>query len=219
MFIWFYWRMKKNYQKLFNLCGIIGPILISITIIILGFYQSGYNHISQYISELGARNAPNADIMNIFGFTLLGLLLIGFAYSLNLSIKNNKNSKIEYLTPIFLFIAGLMFILIAFFPCDPDCINLSTVGIIHGHISNIALFSLIFSPLFVLSRFKTNSRWKKFRIYSIVTIILGLVFSIIYKSYIFDNMTGLFQRISFGIPLFWVEIFALKRYRLFKDGP
>jgi hypothetical membrane protein len=101
--------MKKNIQNLFAIFGIIGPILITILMIILGFFQQDYNHIQDYISELGAIGAPNAIIMNYFGFTFLGLSIILFALSyytkLNLEIKH----IIPFIGFILILISGLSF--------------------------------------------------------------------------------------------------------------
>ena len=207
--------MKNKFQKIYSLSGITGPILITLIMIILAFYHENYNHLSQYISELGAQNAPNAYVMNI-GFLILGILLILFAIGLynNLIDKNSKFSiKIGSLLII---ISGISFILLCFFPCDPDCINTSLIGIIHGYLANFAQFSLIFSPLFLYQIFKNDSRWNNYWILSLIIFIFSLIFALIYKINIFEENIGLLQRISFGLPLIWIEIIALKLYRLSK---
>ena len=79
--------MIKNIQKLLAFYAIIGPILLTVLIIVLGFFQLGYNHILQYISELGAVGAPNAIVMNVFGFILVGssIFVFGFVLFFNIS--------------------------------------------------------------------------------------------------------------------------------------
>jgi len=203
--------MERSFQKGLVICGIIGPILLTIFLIILGFLQPGYNHITQYISELGAVNAPYANIINTALF-IIGILIVFFSFSLYLEL-NDKKIKSIILGSFLVFISGLSFLLIAFFPCDPDCINFSTVGIIHGYLANTAQFPLIIAPYFFISNFKREKKWHSIYYYSIVTIILGIISFAVYKSYVFEEYIGLLQRISFGIPLLWVEIIAIKIFK------
>lgn len=66
--------------RLLAICGIIGPILYTSVLIIVGLLRPGYNHVTQYMSELDEVGGPNAIIMNIAGFTMLGLLMVAFAF-------------------------------------------------------------------------------------------------------------------------------------------
>ncbi len=204
--------MNKNFQKYLIISGIIAPILFSIQLTIIGFYHPNYNHITQYMSELGAINAPYANIINA-GFSIGGILILLFSYGLYKEL-NEKKTIVKLIGSSLVGISGLSFFLIGFFPCDPNCINVSTIGIIHSNLSNAAQIPLIFAPLFLLSTFKKDKKWQTIYFYSIITISLGIIFFIIYKYYIFEGYTGLFQRISFGIPLFWVEMTGIKIYRL-----
>ena len=166
------------------------------------------------MSELGAVNAPYANIKNT-GLFIIGTLILFFSFGLYLEL-NNKRTKSILLGSSLVFISGLSFLLIGFFPCDPDCVNFSTVGIIHGYLANTAQFSLIIAPYFLLSFFKNNKKWHSIYYYSIVTVIIGVIFFAVYKSYIFQNYVGLIQRISFGIPILWVEIMSIKLFQILK---
>ena len=204
--------MKRNFQNIFTIFGIIGPIFFTILMIILGALQQDYNHIQQYISELGAIEAPNANIMNYFGFTFLGLSIILFGFSFY--NKLNLKIKIPFFGFNLILISGLSFFLIGFFPCDKNCINITIIGIIHGHLSNIAQFSLILAPIFFYQDLKKDFRWNNYKVYFLLTTINGLIFGLFYKLYVFDSYIGLLQRISFAIPLIWVVIISIKLLRL-----
>jgi hypothetical membrane protein len=205
-------NMDKKMLKYISICGIISPILFALKILIIGFYHPNYNHITQYMSELGAINAPYSIISNA-GLSIGGFLIILFSIGFYQKINKNKsiNDKIGVLL---IFISGLSFFLIGFFPCDPGCINYSTTGIFHGYLSDFAQFPLIIAPLFLLPNFKKTYNCYYIFIFSIIIIILGISFFIIYKSNYFQNYTGLLQRISFGIPLLWLEIIAIKNYKM-----
>jgi len=66
--------MNKKIKKFLVICGIIAPLLFTIQLIIIGNYHPNYNHITQYLSELGAVNAPYANIKNT-GLSIIGILI------------------------------------------------------------------------------------------------------------------------------------------------
>lgn len=204
--------MNKNIRKFLVTCGIISPILFTFKIFIIGFFHPNYNHITQYMSELGAINAPYS-IINNAGLSIGGILIILFLYGFYIETYENKSLS-SVIGLILIFISGLSFFLIGFFPCDPNCINYSTIGIIHGYLSNTAQLPLIIAPLFLLSTFKRIKKWNNIYLFSILTIFFGLILFAIYKSYFFEGYTGLLQRISFGIPLLWIEIIGIKTYKM-----
>jgi len=74
--------MNNKKIKLFSIFGILGPLVILLFMIILGFLHQDYNHLRDFISELGAVGAPYAYYMNYFGFTFLGVSLIFFGSAL-----------------------------------------------------------------------------------------------------------------------------------------
>ena len=202
--------MKIIFQKFFAVFGIIGPILFTFVILALGYLQEDYNHIEQYISELGAIDAPNAIIMNIAGFALLGLFIIIFALGFNKLIYLNNSSIIGKIGIMLIIFSGVAFIMVGLFPCDPMCVNLSTVGIIHGRSAFIALYAPVFAPFFIFYHLIKVNILRNLAIFSLVTGIMSLLFSSIYNFNIFENLTGVLQRAAFGIPLSWIELMSLR---------
>jgi len=203
--------MNKKIKKYLAICGIIAPLLFTILLIIIGNFHPNYNHITQYMSELGAVNAPYANIKNT-GFSIIGILIMFFSFGMYVEL-NDKKTKAVILGSCLVFISGLSFLLIGFFPCDPNCINFTTIGVIHGYLANTAQLPLIIAPCFLLRNFKRNKKWYNIYYYSIATIVLGIIFFAVYKSYIFEGYIGLLQRISFGIPILWVGIIAIKIFK------
>ena len=203
--------MNIKIKQYLAICGIIAPLLFTIQLIIIGYYHPNYNHIIQYMSELGAVNAPYANIKNT-GLSIIGILIIFFSFGMYIEL-NDKKTKATILGSSLVFISGVSFLLLGFFPCDPDCINFTTIGTIHGYLAITAQFPLIIAPYFLLSNLKLNKKWHDLYYYSIISIILGVTSFAIYKSYFFEGYVGLLQRISFGIPILWVEIIAIKIFK------
>jgi len=110
-------------------CGIIGPILFTVVLAILGLFRHGYSHVSQLMSELGEVGAPNALVMNTAGLTLLGLLMVAFAFGLHRGISEGKGSKVG---PALIAASGTALAMTGIFPCDPGCVGVTPTGRIHS---------------------------------------------------------------------------------------
>ena len=188
--------MKRSVQRLLAVCGIIGPILFTIVLVILGFFQSGYNHVTQHMSELGAVNAPYAIVMNDNG------------------IHDGKSPIIGKIGPTLVVVSGIEFAMTGFFPCDPGCVTVSTVGSIHGNVAFIARFALIIAPLLIVQRLVKDRRWHNYHIYSLTIVGVALFLAAVYNFNVFENLNGALQRASFGIPLLWVETMSIKLLRI-----
>ena len=105
-------------EKLALATAILGAVAVVLTTIVGGFGFPGYSHASQYISELGARGAPNAALVNLAGFLPAGLLLSAFAY---LAWKALPRSRVTSLGLLGIALFALGYIGAAFFPCDAEC--------------------------------------------------------------------------------------------------
>ncbi len=199
--------MQKSVFRLLSIGGFVGPIIYVIVLSILGFFEPGYNHVTQYMSELAAVDAPNMVWMNVFGFMLLGVLLVGFGFALDYSIKKNRWG---WIGPFLVIVSGVGLVLTGFFPCDLGCVNTSLVGWFHGLWSFIAQFALIGAPFFMFFRLRYDTRWVGFQWISMGFFSVGIVLGLLYKSYVFDASVGLLQRVSFGVPFLWVFVMAWK---------
>jgi len=102
-------------QRLLAICGITGPILYTIVVIVLGLLRPDYDHVMQSMSELGEVGSSNAIIMNTAGFALLGVLMIAFAFGLHRDISGGNGSKIG---PALVALSGTALVITGIFPCD-----------------------------------------------------------------------------------------------------
>ena len=67
--------MKIKTLKILTLGGLMGPILFTITILVSAYLRTDYSHMHNFVSELGATNTPNEQLMNFAGFIISGLLI------------------------------------------------------------------------------------------------------------------------------------------------
>ena len=205
-------RRSGNALRLLAICGIIAPILYATVVFILGVLRPSYCHRTQLLSELGETGAPNAIIMNTAGFLLLGILLIAFAFGLHRGINEGKGSKIG---PALIAWEGGGYVAVAFFPCDLGCVPVSFSGVMHAWISMIMMgIGIILAPFFIAQRFKNDPRWNNYRLFTLATGVLLVVFGVMFGFIMIKGWTGAIQRIEAGMSLLWVEIMAIKLLRL-----
>ena len=72
--------------RILAVCGIVGPLTYAIVLTVLGVLWSGYNPVHQYMSELGAVDAPHAFVMNFLGFQLLGISMVALGLGLYIRV-------------------------------------------------------------------------------------------------------------------------------------
>ena len=202
-------------QRLLAICGIIGPIVYAIIVIILGFLHPDYNHVTQYMSELGAVGAPYAIIMDTVGLPLLGLLMIFFAFGLHRGIGEDKGAKIG---PTLVAVSGTALVMTGIFPCDPGCADVTFVGNMHSVFATIAGFAMLLAPIAISPRLRNDYRWQGYLVYSLATVVVAGIISAVFGLMIFEAWTraleGALQRISMGLLLLWIDVMAIRLLRL-----
>ena len=198
-------------QRVLAICGIIGPILYTIVVIVLGLLRPGYSHVAQSMSELGEVGAPNAIIMNTAGFPLLGLLMIAFAFGLHRGISQGKGSKIG---PALIALSGATLVMTGIFHCDPGCVDVSMVGITHSVFAMISAFAMMLAPLALCPRLYRDRLWQGYLYYSLATVIVAGLISAVYGFNVFEPWNGALQRASMGVALLWMEVMAIRLLRV-----
>jgi len=207
---------RSNILGLTAICGIVGPIFYAIVIGIVGYLQPDYSHISQSMSELGASDVPYALIINTLGFPLLGIFMIAFALGIDRGISSNKASRVG---PALIVLSGVSLIMTGIFPCDPGCIDVTWVGVTHSIFATVAAISFAIAPVLVAIRQWSDSRWRSYTTFSWITAVITLLLSMLYSLDIFESQDGLFQRLSMGLPLIWMEITSIKLLRVTRENP
>ncbi|KON27796.1 hypothetical protein AC481_03730 [miscellaneous Crenarchaeota group archaeon SMTZ-80] len=153
--------MSKGSLGLLAICGMVAPIWFIIMWIFSGAMYIGYNHVTQYISELGAVGSPVAWFFNPLGLEVYGLLIIAFSYGLYRGIKESL------VGPALLGISGVGVILVGIFPMPLPAHNLAFL---------ILAISVILSCFTFPVCFKRDVRWKSLQKYTLLTGVLALIF-------------------------------------------
>ena len=200
--------MNFKTQKILALLGLIGPIFYFLLMTTFGSLWKGYNPIRDPICELGSVDSPYKNVMNIFGFMLLGVFIILFSFAFYQQFRKNRFSKITY---IFLLIGGVFIILVGFFPCDPDCIDVTSTGKLHSLTSIPQFIALPLAVFFSSFVFERDERWK--RRWPAISFVLGLILLItgpLLTLPFLAPVAGLGQRIEVGLFFLWVSLVSAR---------
>lgn len=105
-------------NKLAGLCGLLGAAWIVIGTLVGAALYPGYDHGAQFISELGAIDAPFGRAFSLFGFLPAGILLCTFAVVAWAASPKSILSALGFFG-VFLFYLG--YVGAGFFQCDAGC--------------------------------------------------------------------------------------------------
>jgi hypothetical membrane protein len=201
--------LTNKTKKYFILAGIVGPIGYFALLVTLGLLWSGYNPILQSMSEIGGVESPFKNIMNIFGFSLLGILIALFALGWQKTFPKNLIIKISSLL---LLVAGFFMFLVGFFPCDAACIDVTTTGQLHSFTSTIPSIAMPLAAM--LSALYLAKAWgKRWGYLSFYLGLLSMASGPIMFIPAAEAYVGLIQRVGIGLSLLWMLLMAIKILR------
>ena len=193
-------------KKIVFITGISGVLLFVFTTIIGGFFHPTYNHFSQFISELYAVDAPNADLIRFFGYLPSGILFMLFSI---LAQKVTPKSSLKSMG--FLGIAlgyGFGTIICAIYNCDAGCnpqfINPSVSQLIHNL---MGMTTYLIVPISILLIAIASTKWKnssQFTLVSFLIFAISFTFVVVLNVNLDSTYKGLMQRIIEGSILFWI---------------
>ena len=125
--------------------GIAAAIIFTSSVITAGALHPNYSHLTQAISELGAKEAPYQDILNYGGLIPAGILT--FIFSIGM-FRNIKSNTFLYISSGLVMLIGLGRFFAGVFPCDPGCATLtSTSAKLHTICGLLALTAGAVAPL------------------------------------------------------------------------
>ena len=200
----------KAIQKTLLVCGILSSVLYVAINIIVPIQWPAYNSVTQTVSELSAIGAPTRMLWIVL-CTPYTLLTIAFAVGIRKASCGNHRLRIA---GNLLFIYGALGILWPFAPMHLRE-TLAAGGSTFSdtlHLTLGAVTEIIY--LFALG-IAATALGKAFRMYSIVTFILLLVFGVLTfmeAPHVSTNqptpMIGVWERINIGVFLLWVIVLS-----------
>jgi hypothetical membrane protein len=182
----------------------------------LAALDPSYSHVRQFISELGETGRPYAAVFSAW-CVVYGLLFGAFAVALARGLGGHKGS---WLGPGALLVVAACSILSGFFPCDPGCAGETTSARVHILVGEVATASVVAAPFLAWLGMRGNARWRGRRL---VTLVTGVLLVAVAGWLAVCHYAGLgrsacalgaAQRLFLGILYVWVEVVAVRLWRL-----
>jgi hypothetical protein len=141
--------------KLSAITALACLVVMALTVVVAGALTPGYSHVSQYISELGARGSPHEWGVRLAGFLPSGILLLAFCSFAYAALPRSAGTTLA-LVGLALYAAG--YLVAAAYPCDLGCRpdKPTTSQLIHNA---GGLLGYLLAPAFLLTLAREARTW------------------------------------------------------------
>ena len=203
-------------RRLLLFCGIAASLLYIAMNIFIPFLDKGYNWVTQTVSELSAVDAPTRSLWFPLGIVYT-LLIAAFGWGVFRSAGQKRSLRI---VGILLIINGL--IGLTWSPMHQREVLVAGGGTFTDT-WHLVMASVTVLLMFLSIGFGAAAFGKGFRVYSIVTILVFIVFGIltfVEAPNVDKNLTtpyiGLWERINIAAFMSWLIVFSNNLLRLEK---
>jgi hypothetical protein len=204
-------RKHEKERKILLACGITSSMLyIAMDLLVSARYE-GYNPMSQTVSELSAIGAPTREFWTPLGF-IYTLLVAAFGWGVWLSAENNRRLRSMGTLLVIYGILGLGW---PFAPMNQREV-LAAGGRTFSDILHIAFSVVTVLLMLFIIGLGIKALGMKFRVYSIVTIIVLSILGALtgmeapkLNANLPTPWLGIAERILIGLFLLWTAIFAI----------
>jgi len=194
-------------------CGIIAPLADTALTVFFASLHPDYDHIRQFMSELGETGRPFAGLVNAW-FSVASLLLVGFGIGLATSLPASPKSRAG--STLYL-VWALIGVIGGFFPCDPGCRGETTSAAVHLVLGGVASVCILPAPMLLWMGVSSDATWRGYGWFIMVIQLLAVVFSIAlaaaaYEVYVagqpLRELAGLIQRLCWLVYYSWTIVLA-----------
>ena len=204
-------------MKALTWCGVFAPVLRLGLILLLGFLDPEYSHLRDYISELGARDAPSAVLMNGIGTVLVGVLLCVFSLAL---YRGSEPGFLATAGAALLASSGLAFIVVGLFPCDPGCTPVASSATMRVHVlaGTVAMSAQTLAPIALGLRIVSGTGDRRYAAFSLVCGAVAIIALIVLLLGQRESLAypGLFQKLFQVAADAWVLLSAIHLLRTWR---
>ena len=205
-------------RKVLLVCGILSSLLYVAATILGAMRWEGYSSTSQSVSELIAIDAPSAPLV-VPLFLTYSILIFAFGLGVWRSAGRKRALRVVACLIVGKEVLGLVVTL--FFPMHLRGVEGTLTDTMHQILTGVGVLLCIFPAI----GFGATAFGKQFRLYSIVTILIFLLFGALAgldAPLIAANLPtpwlGVWERINIGGYMLWVVVLAITLLRAEK-GP
>jgi hypothetical membrane protein len=198
------------------LCGVVATLLWAAIIVLGGALRPGFDHVGQYISELGERGSSVASLVRYGGFVATGILHLGFAAALHaVSAPLSQRPRLALGVALLVAVNGLGRIGAGLYTCTPGCAIADDEQRLHSLAASLAFFAVIGATLLGALLFRAHPHLRPLAAYSLATGTAAFAFLALMSAG--GNApfgVGLYERLASGVLSLWILVTALRLRRL-----
>lgn len=193
------------------LVGIVGPVVWWLLILLNGALTPGYSHLGDFISTLGAIDAPYASIQQL-NFAVFGGSILALSLGIHYWFDAGRRVRVG---TVLLGTFGVGVVLAGVFPEDPAAPE-STVNFLHNLVSTVAFVSGIVGVSLATRRIRNDDRWPSYPYELLWTVSVLLVTFVVFMYSVFTEsaVVGFTQRAFIGVLSLWVVMQSYRLYRI-----
>lgn len=157
-------------RQIWLYCGILSPLLYALADALAGLLWEGYRFRDQTISELGAIGAPSRPLFSLMLIPVY-LLLVAFGIGVWRSARDRRHVQVA--GGLLVALGALALTVGQFVPMQPRGTEQGLTGLLHLVEGMVAMLLLVGAMGFAASAFGN-----RFRIYTLITFIVMLIFGV-----------------------------------------
>ncbi len=194
--------------------GMLAPIIFVSNVVLWGALTQDYSHVTQYISELGAREAPYSAYMNWLGIVPFGVFICLYAVGV---FRNERTFTDRWLASGTLLFCGFGFVTAGIFVCDEGCrfTDMSYSAIAHNM---AALGAFLLAILAVAASLMKKSGWQAATFNILVLLAMLGAFAAMIKLGPTAETIGLAQRAFLAPFCLWLGVSSWRSGRWRRHG-
>ncbi|PSM49156.1 DUF998 domain-containing protein [Chroococcidiopsis sp. CCALA 051] len=200
-------------RKVLLVCGILSSLLYVATVVLAAIRWEGYSSTSQTVSELIAIDAPTTPLV-VPLFITYSLLVYAFGVGIWRSAGRKRALRFAAVGLVGKEVLGLVVTL--FFPMHLRGVEGTLTDTMHAILTGVGVLFMLLAIGFAATAFG-----KRFRLYSIATILILLVFGILAGldgSRLAANLPtpwmGVWERINIFGYMLWVVVLTIMLLRI-----
>ena len=205
--------VKESWRKALLVCGILSSLLYGAMIWTIG--SEGYSRLSQAPSELTAIGAPTRPLWTLLG-AFYTVLVTAFGWGVWTSASRDRALRI---VGGLLMAYGSLGLLWPFAPMHSREVLVAGGGTL-GDTMHVVLAGVTVLLMFVAMGFAAGAFGKRFRLYSIASIVVLVAFGALtfrdaprVQANLSTPWIGLWERINISVFLFWIVVLAITLLR------
>ncbi len=194
---------RANTQRFLLFCGILAPIILMATIVVVGQMTPDYDPISDTISQMGTPERPYFAVLRN-SYTIYGLLIAAAAYGLYRRVAFSTRAGI---VAVLLVIHALFAMLLGVFPDTPDMqAKHFADDLMHNVVSAMSYLPLLLSMLVFRGIARQEETLKVVGTVGLVVVAVNLPMPAVAVFGPLKAISGLLQRLLFGISFSWLVL-------------